>query len=109
LLDNAVKYLRTGDRVTVTLRRQLDRHVILCEVHDTGPGIPAEHLPLVTRRFYRVASEEIGGSGLGLAVVKEILRRHHSELEISSRTEGAETGTTIRFVLESIATPEDEA
>jgi len=101
LLDNAVKYSRVGDSVSVRVHRQSD-HTILCEVRDTGPGIPAEHLPNVTRRFYRGVSEEIGGSGLGLAVVKEILRRHQSELEITSQTEGAATGTTVRFVLPAL-------
>jgi signal transduction histidine kinase len=101
LLDNAVKYSRVGDAISVTLHRQTE-HTILCEVCDTGPGIPAEHLPHVTKRFYRGVSEEIGGSGLGLAVVKEILLRHHSTLEITSQTEGTETGTTVRFVLKAL-------
>lgn len=102
LLDNAIKYGRPGDKVIVSLQRELAREAIVCTVRDTGPGIPAEHLPHLTRRFYRVASEAIGGSGLGLAVVKEILRRHQSELEITSQTEGAETGTTVRFVLPAL-------
>lgn len=108
LLDNAVKYVRVGDQVTVIVRHDLTRRALLCQVQDTGPGIPAEHLPLLTRRFHRVASEEISGSGLGLAVAQEILRRHHSELEISSCTEGAETGTTVRFALKSLAALEDQ-
>lgn len=100
LLDNAVKYSRVGDSVSVSLRHQSDP-TIVCEVCDTGPGIPAEHLPNVTRRFYRGVSEAIGGSGLGLAVVKEILRRHHSILEISSNTQAPNTGTCVRFALKS--------
>ncbi|MDH7475683.1 MAG: ATP-binding protein [Anaerolineae bacterium] len=97
LLDNAVKFSRPGDRVVVSLRRE--EQGIECAVCDSGPGIPAEHLPHVTRRFYRVEPEKTEGSGLGLALVEEILRRHQSHLEIESRTEGEETGTCARFIL----------
>ncbi|MCS7178516.1 MAG: HAMP domain-containing histidine kinase [Anaerolineae bacterium] len=96
LLDNVLKHCRPGDRATVILRRA--EGGVLCAVRDTGPGIPAEHLPHVTRRFYRAAKQEVEGSGLGLALVEEILRRHGSRLEISSRMEG-ETGTCVQFVL----------
>jgi len=104
LLNNAVTYSRPGDRVMVSLR--LEREGIACAVSDTGPGIPAEHLPHVTRRFYRAVPKGEGGSGLGLALVKEILRRHQSRLEIESQTEGEETGTCVRFVLPVL--PEEE-
>ncbi len=104
LIDNAVTYSRPGDRVVVSLRRE--REGIACAVSDTGPGIPAEHLPHVTRRFYRAVPQGEGGSGLGLALVKEILRRHQSRLEIESQTEGEETGTCVHFVLPVL--PEEE-
>lgn len=96
LLDNAVKYCRPGDRVTVSLRRNDD--TIMCEVRDTGPGIPKAHLPYVTRRLYRVRTD-VEGSGLGLAIVEEILHLHHSQLIIEGETEGAQTGTSFRFQL----------
>ncbi len=96
LLDNVLKHCRPGDCATVLLRRTGDG--VLCAVQDTGPGIPAEHLPHLTRRFYRAAKQEVEGSGLGLALVEEILRRHGSRLEISSQTEG-ETGTCVQFIL----------
>ena len=96
-LDNVCKYSRPGDRVEVTLRR--GREGIACAVYDTGPGIPAEHLPHITRRFYRADRRGMEGSGLGLALVKEILRRHQSRLEIESRAGGEETGTCARFIL----------
>jgi two-component system phosphate regulon sensor histidine kinase PhoR len=96
LLDNGCKYSRPGDRVEVSLRRH--REGVECAVCDTGPGIPAEHLPHVARRFYRVDRRGTEGSGLGLALVKEILRRHQSHLTVESRAEG-ETGTCVRFVL----------
>lgn len=97
LLDNAVKYCRPGDRVTLSLRAEAGG--VRCTVSDTGPGIAAEHLPFLTQRFYRAAPPEQAGSGLGLALVQEILRRHGSTLHISSHTEGAAAGTQMGFVL----------
>ncbi|RLC93169.1 MAG: hypothetical protein DRI77_12120 [Chloroflexi bacterium] len=97
LLDNSIKYSRPGDRAVVSLERTEEG--VACVVRDTGPGIPAEHLPHVTRRFYRAAPQKIEGSGLGLALVEEILRRHQSQMEIESHTEGEETGVWVRFVL----------
>jgi len=99
LLDNVLKHCRPGDRATVILRRADGG--VLCAVRDTGPGIPTEHLPHITRRFYRAAKQEVEGSGLGLALVEEILRRHGGRLEISSQTEG-ETGTCVQFVLPTV-------
>jgi len=99
LLDNVLKHCRPGDSATVILRRA--EGGVLCAVRDTGPGIPAEHLPHITRRFYRAAKQEVEGSGLGLALVEEILRRHGSRLEISSQTE-RETGTCVQFVLPTV-------
>jgi len=105
LLDNAIKYSRPGDQVEVALRREGE--TLVCAVTDTGPGIPAEHLPHVTRRFYRAAPARIEGSGLGLALVQEILRRHSSQLEIDSKADGQDTGTRVSFALSIL--PESEA
>ena len=62
-------------------------------MRDYGPGIAAEHLPRLTERFYRVdvgESRAQGGTGLGLALVKHILNRHHGRLSIESKAgEGA--------------------
>jgi two-component system phosphate regulon sensor histidine kinase PhoR len=97
LLDNAVKYGETGKRVEVTLTRA-DRgdgrpREIELAVRDHGPGIPPEHLPRLTERFYRadvVASRQKGGTGLGLAIVKHIVARHRGRLMIESEpSEGA--------------------
>ncbi len=98
LLDNALKYCRAGDKIEVTLCPQ-PGHVRVT-LRDTGPGIPAEHLPNVAQRFYR-ARTDVAGSGLGLALVQEILRHHHSRLEIESHTEGEHVGTTMKFELAS--------
>jgi two-component system phosphate regulon sensor histidine kinase PhoR len=67
-------------------------------VVDDGPGIPAEHLPRLTERFYRVdvdSSREKGGTGLGLAIVKHILNRHRGELAIASNTGQGSTFTVM--------------
>ncbi|HOU15311.1 MAG TPA: ATP-binding protein [Anaerolineae bacterium] len=96
LLDNAFKYARPGDRVTVALRRT--EGGVACAVCDTGPGIPAEHLPHVARRFYRAAPKGVEGSGLGLSLVAEILRRHESELVMESPAADG-IGTCAKFVM----------
>jgi signal transduction histidine kinase len=96
LLDNALKYAGRGARVTVTLA--LDDDGVATAVCDTGPGIEPEHLPRIGERFYRAAPETIGGSGLGLSVVREVLRLHRSELLIVSPVADGK-GTCARFVL----------
>lgn len=68
-------------------------------VRDSGIGIPAEHLPRLTERFYRVdpgRSRATGGSGLGLSIVKHALEHHGASLEIESR-EGEGSVFTCRF------------
>lgn len=99
LLDNAFKYARPGDHVTVSLRRT--ESGIECAVCDTGPGIPPEHLPHIARRFYRAAPKGVEGSGLGLSLVAEILRRHESELLIESSSPDG-TGACVKFVLREV-------
>jgi two-component system phosphate regulon sensor histidine kinase PhoR len=91
LVDNAVKYGESGGRVDVTLRRTArgDGRPVEIElsVRDRGPGIPPEHLPRLTERFYRadvVESRQKGGTGLGLAIVKHIVARHRGRLAIES-------------------------
>jgi signal transduction histidine kinase len=96
LLDNALRYAGSDAEVTLTLRSGAGG--VECSVCDTGPGIPAEHLPYIGQRFYRAASEESDGSGLGLALVREILRHHSSDLTVASpAAEGR--GACFRFVL----------
>jgi two-component system phosphate regulon sensor histidine kinase PhoR len=92
LIENAVKYGRSGTRVTVSLDRSPDQPYIPGEavtvtVADDGDGIDPLHIPRLTERFYRVddhRSRELGGTGLGLAIVKHIVNRHRGRLRIES-------------------------
>lgn len=96
LVDNAIKYGRPGP-VTVALKAAGSEWVLAVE--DRGPGIAAEHLPRLTERFYRVdtaRSRAMGGTGLGLALVKHILRRHGGRMDIDSRP-GRGTTVTVRL------------
>ncbi len=94
LIENAIRYGAAGGRVEVAVETGPEkRPLAMVSVRDYGPGIPAEHLPRLTERFYRVdfgASREMKGTGLGLAIVKHILTRHGGELGVESRVgEGA--------------------
>jgi len=85
LVDNAAKY--TPPDGSIEMRWWADEAGGHFAVSDTGIGIPAEHLPRLTERFYRVdagRSRATGGSGLGLAIVKHVLQRHGGTLEIDS-------------------------
>jgi two-component system, OmpR family, phosphate regulon sensor histidine kinase PhoR len=90
LVENALKYGAAGKRVDVTLslgQTRAGNPEARLTVRDYGPGIPPEHLPRLTERFYRVDvadSRQQGGTGLGLALVKHILNRHGGRLTIDS-------------------------
>ena len=85
LVTNAVRYTPEGGRIV--LRWRSGREGAAFSVADTGIGIPAEHLPRLTERFYRVdrgRSRDTGGTGLGLAIVKHVLARHQAALDVKS-------------------------
>ncbi|HWG30957.1 MAG TPA: phosphate regulon sensor histidine kinase PhoR [Steroidobacteraceae bacterium] len=85
LVDNAAKY--TPAEGSIEMRWWVDEEGGHFSVTDTGIGIPPEHIPRLTERFYRVdsgRSRSSGGSGLGLAIVKHVLQRHGADLEIRS-------------------------
>ena len=96
LMDNAIKYGRAGSEITVRAETGLrptrgsggsENAMVCVAVCDQGEGIPREHLPRLTERFYRVdtaRSREMGGTGLGLAIVKHILNHHRGFLEVES-------------------------
>jgi signal transduction histidine kinase len=95
LLDNAIKYTPEGGRIEVRAEGR-DRDTVVV-VRDTGVGIPAEHLPRVFDRFYRVdkaRSREEGGTGLGLSISKSIVAAHGGRIELSS-TPGQGTTCTV--------------
>lgn len=93
LLDNAIKYTEIG---TVSVSLRASETEIGVSVHDTGIGIPAEHLPRVFERFYRVdraRSRESGGTGLGLALVRHVAERAQGRVEVESETGAGSTFT----------------
>lgn len=98
LMENGCKYGQEGKVVDVYLRHG-DGAPVEVSVVDHGPGIPAEHVPRLTERFYRVSvadSRSKKGTGLGLAIVKHILTRHRARLIVRSEM-GQGTDFTVRF------------
>lgn len=97
LVENAIKYNHSGGQVTVTADRK-EKHVYL-SVEDTGAGIPEELKERVFEPFFRVdksRSRELGGVGLGLALVREIVRVHDGSIVVKSNPSG---GTIFEVVL----------
>jgi two-component system phosphate regulon sensor histidine kinase PhoR len=97
LLDNAVKYTPAGGRISVGAEAR--GRFLEVYVRDTGIGIPAEELPRLFERFYRVdkaRSRELGGTGLGLSIVKHLVAAHNGSTRVESRTG---EGSTFFFTL----------
>ena len=95
LLDNAIRYTQAGSTVTVSLRSI--ENLIECAVSDQGPGIPADHLPMIFERFYRAEasrSRSDGGAGLGLAIARALVEAHGGRITARS---ALGHGTTITF------------
>jgi signal transduction histidine kinase len=99
LLDNAVRHTPAGGRVTVAARPSALRPgSVEIAVTDTGDGIPAEHLPHVFERFYRLdraRDRAHGGSGIGLAIAKALTEAHAGTVTVASDGPGAGSTFTV--------------
>jgi len=103
LVSNAVRYTPDGGNITIRWSDMGDEAIF--SVIDTGPGIAQEHIPRLTERFYRVdrsRSRDTGGTGLGMAIVKHVISRHHGELKIES-TLGVGSQFSLSFPQQRIA------
>lgn len=99
LVANALRYGCNDRTCTITVKVHADGPQIVMAISDNGDGIPPQHLPRLTERFYRVdpsRSRDSGGTGLGLAIVKHIVERHRGTLEITS---AVGEGTTVSVSL----------
>ncbi len=99
LLDNALRYTPPGGEVVVRLQPGAQRDKVRVTVSDTGSGIPEEHLPNIFERFYRAdraRTRTDGGSGIGLAVVRQLVEAHGGRVWVESQPG---KGATFSFVL----------
>jgi two-component system, OmpR family, phosphate regulon sensor histidine kinase PhoR len=109
IVANAMKYGRIGTPVTISLEPSRSGSMLALTVTDQGEGIAPEHLPRLTERFYRIdsgRSRAVGGTGLGLSLVKHIVDGHRGHLEIKSKVG---VGTTIRVLLPVLQNPQKAA
>lgn len=98
LLDNAVKY--SGGNVDVTVRVNSDQKNVVLQVRDSGVGIAQEELKLIFKRFYRVTNRSLAhvkGTGLGLFIVRSIVRKHGGKVFAESAGEGRGTTVTVEL------------
>ena len=110
LISNAVRYTPEGGRIEISWKPGPDGTARFA-VADTGYGIPTEHLPRITERFYRVStsrSRETGGTGLGLSIVKHVLQLHDARLEIESEVGVGSTFCCV-FTRERLLAPQSMA
>ncbi|MBF0209597.1 MAG: PAS domain-containing protein [Desulfamplus sp.] len=101
LLDNAIKYSSSGNKVTVACDKD-EAGSIVISITDYGSGIGSEHLSRIFQRFYRVdkaRSRDMGGTGLGLAIVKHIVKYHKGDISVAS-TLGK--GSTFKITLPAV-------
>ena len=100
LIDNAVNYAGQGTTIEVSATEQ--QGLWLFTFSDNGIGIPAEHLPRIFERFYRIdkgRSRDMGGTGLGLAIVKNAVQLHGGTINVSTPATG---GLTFEFTLKTL-------
>ncbi|MCL2014521.1 MAG: HAMP domain-containing histidine kinase [Oscillospiraceae bacterium] len=94
IIDNALKYSQKGDIVLV--QAEQTEEYISISIEDTGCGIPEKDQPFITQKFYKSSSSAQYGSGIGLAVVNEIINMHEGLLSIESKVN---VGTTVTIKL----------
>ena len=94
LLDNAIRYCRSGGRVTVRVASHPTPRV---SVSDDGPVIPVEERERVFERFHRLLGTDADGSGLGLAIVQEIAKLHDAEITLTEDADGSGNTFTVAF------------
>lgn len=85
ILDNAIKYTPVGGNITAVT--DVKNNAVFLEIRDTGPGIPADDLPYIWERFYKVDKshgKQDSGTGLGLAIAHEIIEMHGAKIEVDS-------------------------
>lgn len=95
LIENALRFTPADGEITIQLRRATEASDVCIDVADTGVGIPADELPHIFDRFYRVRRHP-DGTGLGLAISQRILEAHERSISVSSRVN---EGTTFSFSL----------
>jgi signal transduction histidine kinase len=100
LLSNAIKYTPEGGQVDIYVEPR--DGWLTVSIEDNGPGIPAEHLPHIFKRFYRVpgSREQAEGTGLGLSIVKAIVERHQGQVMVDSEVGQGSTFTVQLPIIE---------
>jgi len=99
LIDNAIKYTPAGGKVSINVEAEADK--VYISVKDNGIGIPLSDQERIFERFYRVdkaRSRALGGTGIGLSIVRNIIKQHGSDIQVKSR-EGA--GSEFSFYLKA--------
>ncbi len=97
LIENGIKYNKRGGKLTITVEKSDDDALIT--IADTGMGIPEQSIDHVFERFYRVdkaRSRSTGGSGLGLSIVRNLIKRNSGSIHVASEV-GQGTTFTVRF------------
>ena len=105
LVDNAVKFTPAGGRVTLSLTPNSERSRVLITVKDTGIGIPFDRMPELFQPFHQLdgsSTRRYGGTGLGLALVRQILEAHGEQVKVES---AIGQGSTFSFELPIAAHP----
>jgi len=95
LIDNAIRYTPAGGHITVGVNTTSQGAVL--RVEDNGPGIEPQHRERVFERFYRVLGTGQSGSGLGLSIVAEVVKRHMATISLDTGSDGRGTLINIRF------------